>query len=333
MFMKDNGYIFISHAHQDVNLIRRIRNHFEELGMEPIMFYLKCLSDEDEITDLLKREIKERNWFVYADSPAARESKWVKTERLEIKKYPEKRVFTIDLNSDINKQLTQIEHIVRQSKVYISYSHRDTEVFQKFRQAFLARDMQVLSDLNLTLGSDCTMQTENLVSEASHDGFVLLVISEESNKSRFVYNEIKLANAEHGKIIPVYLGDSVMPNQYISMLGDKQGFRIPYNPSDDDISTIVDGVLHKVQYYDSDFRNQFSYRSAQVIHLPETAVIDDLTFFECENLRKVYIPDSVTFISPNAFSDHMEVEVITGNKYVVNYCKEHGIRCSEEDRK
>ena len=79
--MTNRGWIFISHSHQDVDLVRWIRNHFEKLGFEPLMFYLKCLSDKDEIESLIKREIDEREWFIYADSPSARESKWVKTER------------------------------------------------------------------------------------------------------------------------------------------------------------------------------------------------------------------------------------------------------------
>ena len=46
-----------------------------------LMFYLKCLSDENEIEELIKREIDEREWFIYADSQNARASRWVQTER------------------------------------------------------------------------------------------------------------------------------------------------------------------------------------------------------------------------------------------------------------
>ncbi|MBQ4111381.1 MAG: hypothetical protein IJD38_01150 [Clostridia bacterium] len=63
--MKQGGWIFISHSHQDIQKVRLIRNRLEEKGLEPLMFYLKCLSDEQEIEELIKREIDERDWFIY----------------------------------------------------------------------------------------------------------------------------------------------------------------------------------------------------------------------------------------------------------------------------
>lgn len=49
MSTKNGGWVFISHSHQDISLVRKIRNHLESLGFEPLMFFLKCLSDDDEI--------------------------------------------------------------------------------------------------------------------------------------------------------------------------------------------------------------------------------------------------------------------------------------------
>ena len=80
MAVNNGGWVFISHSHQDIDKVRKVRNHLERLGFEPLMFYLKCLSDEDEIEELIKREIDEREWFIYADSPMARSSKWVRAE-------------------------------------------------------------------------------------------------------------------------------------------------------------------------------------------------------------------------------------------------------------
>jgi hypothetical protein len=39
-FVRDNLVV------GDIDLVRKIRNHLESLGLEPLMFYLKCLSDE-----------------------------------------------------------------------------------------------------------------------------------------------------------------------------------------------------------------------------------------------------------------------------------------------
>lgn len=40
---KDGGWIFISHSHLDIDIVRRIRNKLEDRGFEPLMFFLKCI--------------------------------------------------------------------------------------------------------------------------------------------------------------------------------------------------------------------------------------------------------------------------------------------------
>lgn len=57
---KDGGWIFISHSHLDIDIVRKIRNKLEDRGFEPLMFFLKCLNDDNEIESLIKREINER---------------------------------------------------------------------------------------------------------------------------------------------------------------------------------------------------------------------------------------------------------------------------------
>ena len=43
--------------------VRRVRNAIEEMEHNPLLFFLLCLNDKDEITDLIKREIKARDFF------------------------------------------------------------------------------------------------------------------------------------------------------------------------------------------------------------------------------------------------------------------------------
>jgi len=42
----EGGYVFISHSHQDIEKVRKIRNEMEDQGFEPLCFYLKCLTDD-----------------------------------------------------------------------------------------------------------------------------------------------------------------------------------------------------------------------------------------------------------------------------------------------
>ena len=137
--MEKGGWIFISHSHKDVEKVRILRNKLESMGFDPLLFYLKCLSDENEIEGLIKREIDERDWFIYADSKNARASKWVQTEREYIEGFVNKKVFTVDLNSDINEQLSMMEHVARQMKVFISYQHRDTHIKNQISQKLIEK--------------------------------------------------------------------------------------------------------------------------------------------------------------------------------------------------
>ena len=74
--MKENDieegfWVFVSHSTKDFEKVRLVRNVLEDSGFRPILFYLKCMEDEEEINDLLKREIDARRRLILCDSPNA----------------------------------------------------------------------------------------------------------------------------------------------------------------------------------------------------------------------------------------------------------------------
>jgi hypothetical protein len=75
-----SAWIFVSHSVQNLEEVRRVRNFLEEQGANPILFFLKCVREDDELDSLLKREIEARNFFLLCDSEAARNSRWVHEE-------------------------------------------------------------------------------------------------------------------------------------------------------------------------------------------------------------------------------------------------------------
>lgn len=321
-----NGWIFISHSHRDIALVRRVRNHFEKLGFEPLMFYLKCLSDESEIETLIRREIDEREWFVYADSPNARESKWVKTEREYIEKSEGKKIFVIDLQSDLESQLKQIEHITRQMKVFISYSHKDTALCHMLKNKLEEKDMQVVTDEDIQIGDNWLKFVSANISDACRDGFVLLLITEHSCKSGYIVQEIQRAKKEKGKIVPLYVGDGTLHPELLDLIGSVHGVHINASPSSEELDEVVNNILNRVEYYSSDFTNAYGYRGAETIHLPPVSCIDGLTFWDCENLKCVYVPNSVVYITPDAFDDHKDVLIkCYAGSYCESYCKKHNL--------
>ncbi len=139
--LNPGGYVFISHSHQDIEKVRQIRNAMEEAGYEPLCFYLKCLSDEDEIENLLKREIDAREWFVYVDSPNARASSWVARERAYIASLGNKQVVTIDL--DEATSLKEVARkLIRGLRVLIVCDEEDRSLGRALENCFRAKDMQ-----------------------------------------------------------------------------------------------------------------------------------------------------------------------------------------------
>lgn len=83
--MKENDieegfWVFVSHSTKDFEKVRLVRNVLEDSGFRPILFYLKCMEDKEEINDLLKREIDARRRFILCDSPNAQASKYVQSE-------------------------------------------------------------------------------------------------------------------------------------------------------------------------------------------------------------------------------------------------------------
>ena len=325
--MKNGGWVFISHSHQDIELVRKIRNHLEMLGFEPLMFFLKCLSDENEIEELIKREIDERDWFIYADSPNARASNWVKTEREYIESLDGKNVFTIDLKSSLDEQLKKIEHIARQMKVFISCSRKDYEIKEKIKEKLISRDLMVFGEEDLYAGSSWDGQTESAIAESARNGFVLLILSKSSVDSQYVKDELRYAQKCNAKIIPVYVDDARLSSEMFDLIADMPGINISTSPSDSELERLLNLILSRVEYYESDYKSTYGFRSAKTIHLPRIARIDNMTLFECECLECLYIPDTVIYITQDAFEDFPNLLIkCTSGSYAESYCIRHGIR-------
>ena len=147
---EEKVYIFVSHSHRDIDKVRLVRNYLEEKGAEPILFFLKSVTDDNEVADLIKREIDARLWFLYCRSRNAENSNWVRTELDYVKKTGKKNFFEIDLDRDLSfaakeggagaAALTEkvarrldacIDDLKTLRRVFVSYSHYDAAVAEK----------------------------------------------------------------------------------------------------------------------------------------------------------------------------------------------------------
>lgn len=128
----ENGtgaWIFLSHSHKDFEKVRGIRNELERRGHRPLMFFLKCLENDDALLpDLLKREISARQWFVLCDSPNAQSSRWVR-EEMEMIQAMEGKVFEkVDLSKDLETELHKLVGISKRATVFLSYARQGSAI-------------------------------------------------------------------------------------------------------------------------------------------------------------------------------------------------------------
>lgn len=94
-----NAWVFISHSNKDFDKVRLIRNKLEERDYRPLLFYLKCLENQAELEDLIKREIDVRERFILCKSKNIEGSKWVKEEMKYIRSQG-RPLEEIDLDKD-----------------------------------------------------------------------------------------------------------------------------------------------------------------------------------------------------------------------------------------
>lgn len=321
---KEGGWVFISHSHLDIEVVRKIRNQLEECGFEPLMFYLKCLTDDDEIESLIRREIDEREWFIYVESENALNSRWVKSEREYISHLSGKKVFTIDINGDITNQ---VRNITRQLKVFVSCSNQDRKVFEILKQALVKKDFLVFDPLEMPLGCNISQHVQNALDETVRDGFVLLLVSKNINNSAWINKEIKYISSAGGKIVPIFIGDATLDDMWDTSIRELQGIHINSAPTPEQVESIISHIQHRIDYYDSDFSMSCGFQSAKSIEYPCVAAIPDYTFWDCANLETVYIPDCVSYISDLAFRKDQDILIVCHKDSVAeHYCINNNIR-------
>ena len=189
-----DAWIFVSHSTRDLDKVRSVRNAVEALHGEPILFFLKCLSEHDEIDELVKREIEARNFFLLCDSANAKSSKWVQDEIAHVKSLKTKQLVTIDLDADWQTQISGIHSIVRYATVFLSYAQTDEEAIAPVRTGLIENDFCVWDPFhNLQVGDNFADQISAAVEESARFGFFIHFLSRASLRSEWAARELDIA--------------------------------------------------------------------------------------------------------------------------------------------
>lgn len=209
-------WVFLSHSNEDYDKVRRVRNMLEEQDMRPIMFFLKCLNDDDEIDGLIKREIDCRTRFILCDSENARRSKWVQRE-IEYIRSQQKPYEVIDLSLKDDRILDQLKEVRRKSRLFISYARADIRLAERIYERLRKYDYNLFADfMDIGAGDLFANKISRAIKSSVKDGYVIALLTEAGAKSAWVTKEIMLAaqydsrnKARTQSVIPVVFGNSL----------------------------------------------------------------------------------------------------------------------------
>lgn len=239
-------WIFLSHASKDIDLVRRVRNEFEKYGQNPLAFHLRCLDEEypqkeEELWNLIYREIDAREWFVYCKSPVSENSDNVLRERQYIEQSGKNKIWMIDMTEEWDVIASKIHKICADLEVFISYTYCDRHIANVLRDVLIEKDYSVWTpENNLKIGDNWETQISNAVSRCAEQGFYVLFISENSLKSHFIEKELEYATGRGAWIVPVVIGNPILPQWLESWLG--QYFRVSEHPSRIEFEKVIEMI-------------------------------------------------------------------------------------------
>lgn len=206
MIRNSGAWIFLSHSSKDWQQIRLIRNTLEEKGHNPLLFHLKCVNEQEELNNLIKREIEARNWFLLCRSQFSDTSKWVKTEVEYIKSLPHKQYEEIDLSDNVETQLIKINRLLSQATVFISYTYEDRDISDQINRKLIEADFSVWRDPEF--GEDWANHIKTGIKKTKENGFFLYIFSKNSFIANSQEAELELAlKNDPNNIIPILLDD------------------------------------------------------------------------------------------------------------------------------
>lgn len=205
---KNEIWVFLSHSNKDYEKVRQVRNMLEEQSFRPLMFFLCCLEDDQEIDELIKREIDHRTRFVYCQSENSKKSKWVQEEVKYIKS--KDRVFeTVNIDLPLHEIKKQLDNFRKKTNIFISYQRDDTNLAKAIANRLKKYEFNVWIDFSdLRVEDDYSKTISDALLNAVNNGYVIALLNERIlSPHGWTRAELKLAlqkgNYPEKSIIPI----------------------------------------------------------------------------------------------------------------------------------
>lgn len=307
-------WVFLSHSNKDYEKVRQVRNLLEEQKFRPLMFFLCCLDDDQEIDNLIKREIDHRTRFIYCESENSKESRWVQEEVKYIKS--KDRIFeTINLDLPITEIKKQLDNFRKEANIFISYQREDSELAKAIYCRLKKYEFNVWIDFSdLRVGSDFQREIKNALLNAVNNGYVIALLNEKIlNSQGWTRAELKKAlqesNHPERSIIPV-----VQDNHLWDKIGEDLELKALHTIHSIDSSSVKTAA-----------RCDFIVDEIIMRVLPPGAILSHAQNFEngfygfkdLEEAKRLY---SLCF----KIAERQEKSGNTAGYGVLGYCYEHG---------
>lgn len=230
--------------------------------------------------------------------------------------------------------------------LFVSYSHRDTDMVYPILDALYDRKYRMWYDESCETGNDFRDELRHRIEGAEA---VLLFVSESSMSSPFCGMEIIVARENNKRLYPIYLDNSDVPPAFQILLANthhsttenmeklvKSMIRDLPAVTMDRLTT-EDGVLKKCEdngktiEVDEGIReiSAEAFKSRRALHsikLPESLETIGLESFRgCTNLKEMEIPENTLRIGESAFRDCTDMKKLK----IKNNCIKIGERAFE----
>lgn len=126
--------------------------------------------------------------------------------------------------------------------VFISYARQDSSVAHRLSEMLTAEGQTVFFDQAIAAGEDYSEIIENAL---THAEAVVVLLSRNSNRSRWVDAELRSALQTGKVVIPVLLDEEATSNWVWPLVSDRKAIKLE---SPDQIAGVVDQILRAIGY-------------------------------------------------------------------------------------
>lgn len=182
--MEENNeiWVFLSHSNKDYEKVCKIRNILEENGFRPLMFFLNCLKEDEEIDSLIKREIDCRKRFIFCESENSKKSKWVQRE-IEYIKSKDRVYEIINIDADVDKITTDVLNFKCKSSICLCRIPQILEINKNLKEELKKWDFFVY-----------TISWDNIM-DMVDKSYILIPITKSFSQTKFFANIVEFVDS------------------------------------------------------------------------------------------------------------------------------------------